>query len=175
MKNTTLDIYRSAIVNQFEAIYCTIDTLIEQCPDEQWNAPVVNLRFCQAVFHVLFFSDLYLGTDVDSLHKQDFHREHTKLFGDYEELEDRPQQRMYRKNDMKIYLQHCRLKAKSVISAETESSVSRSPGFEWFNLPRAEVHLLNLRHLIHHAAQLSMRLRIDTGEGAGWVRSGWVE
>jgi hypothetical protein len=43
------------------------------------------------------------------------------------------------------------------------------------SLSRAELHIYNIRHIQHHAGQLSLRLRLETGEGVDWVGSGWRE
>ena len=66
-------------------------------------------------------------------------------------------------------------KARHVIAAETESSLATTPGFDWLDFSRAEVHVYNLRHLFHHAGQLSLRQRINVGEGVKWIHSGWSD
>ncbi|NND98115.1 MAG: DinB family protein [Pirellulaceae bacterium] len=169
-----IELYRESIANQFAAAYATLADCIERCPESAWQAPVVELTFDQVMFHVLFFSDVYLGAELAALRGQDFHRQHAEFFGDYEELEDRKQQASYSKDGIRDYLKHCREKAVSVIATETSESLAARPGFDWLDFSRAEVHVYNLRHLYHHGGQLSMRLRIDTGDGATWVRSGNV-
>jgi hypothetical protein len=42
-------------------------------------------------------------------------------------------------------------------------------------MSRAELYVYNLRHIQHHAAQLSLRLRLDHGVNIAWVGSGWRE
>jgi len=56
-----LDVFKHTTTNQFEAAFCTLNACIERCPKSAWNAPIVNLLFCQVVFHTLFFADYYLG------------------------------------------------------------------------------------------------------------------
>lgn len=168
-----IDIYTELIANQFEAAFCTLGACVDRCPDANWEAPVASLKFCQVAFHTLIFADLYLGRDVDSLRQQSFHREHEAVFADYEELEERVQQQVYDKPFIKAYLQHCRDKASSVIALETEETLSSRPGFEGRPYSRAELHVTNIRHIIHHAAQLSLRLRLDAGVDIPWIASGW--
>lgn len=146
---------------------------VQQCSEENWDAPVANLKFCQAMFHALICTDLYLGPDEDALPDQPFHRVHVSEFADYEELEDRPQQRLYDKSFIEEYLKHCRDKAQQVVSDETQETLDGPSGFDWLKLSRAELHVYNIRHIHHHAAQLSLRLRLDTGGGIPWVGSGW--
>ena len=148
---------------------------IDRCPETNWNAPVANLKFCQVAFHALFFADAYLGPDLDSQREQPFHRENSSVFADYEELAGRVQQAFYDKPFVKAYLQHCREKASQVIAAETTETLNQRAGFDRLKISRAELHVYNIRHIHHHAAQLSLRLRIDTGEDIRWIGSGWKE
>ncbi len=70
-------------------------------------------------------------------------------------------------------MRHCRAKAKAVVDAETEDSLAQRPGFDWLEFSRAEVHVYNIRHIHHHAAQLSLHLSQKTGEAVAWQSSGW--
>jgi hypothetical protein len=157
-----IGLYKELISGKFEAAFCMLAACTERCPDELWYAPVGNLKFCQVVFHTLFYADVYLCRDLNSLREQPFHREHAAAFADYEELEERRQQALYDKPFIRKYLRHCREKAGSVVA-----------GFDWLKFSRAEVHVYNIRHIQHHAAQLSLRLRQDSGDGIPWVGSGW--
>jgi DinB superfamily len=168
-----IDTFKELIANQYEAAFCMLASCVTRCPDANWDRPVGNLKFCQVAFHTLFFADVYLGRDLKSLREQSFHRDHAAVFADYEELEDREQQAVYGKSFIQAYLQHCRGKALQVIAAETADVLGSRPGFDWLKFSRAEVHVYNIRHIQHHAAQLSLRLRLDTGDGIPWVGAGW--
>ena len=171
-----LETYKQLIANQFDAALCMLDSCVERCPDAIWNSPVANLKFCQVAFHALFFADYYLGPpDDDSFRRQPFHRENPHIFRDYEELEDRVQVLLYDKPAIKAYLGHCRKQALQVIAAETEESLAAPCGFARKHFSRAELNVLNIRHIQHHAAQLSLRLRLDAHDGVPWVASGWRE
>ncbi|MEX2141167.1 MAG: DinB family protein [Pirellulales bacterium] len=168
-----LDTFKELIGHQFEAAFCALNACVERCPEAAWNAPVANLAFCQVAFHTLFFADFYLGQNEDAFRQQPFHREHALFFRDYEELEDRKQQLLYDRPSITVYLQHCRQKAAQVIAAETTESLTVLAGFPWLKFSRAELHVYNIRHIQHHAAQLSLRLRIDFNADLPWCRSGW--
>jgi hypothetical protein len=168
-----VDVLKQLLVSQFHAALCTLGACIDRCPESLWIAPVGNLKFCQVAFHAVFFGDLYLGKDVKSLRLQPFHQANPQFFRDYEELEDRPQQLLYDKPGIQAYVQHVRRNANEVIAAETAESLSVKPGFDWLKFTRAEVHAYNTRHLQHHAAQLSLRLRLDAGIEIPWVGTGW--
>ena len=42
-------------------------------------------------------------------------------------------------------------------------------GFSWYNVPKAEHQIINIRHIQYHQAQLADRLRAATGAGVGWA------
>ena len=167
-----LSLYRQATTNQYIAALLTLKKCVQQCPEHLWNAPVVNLKYSQVVFHALFFTDVYLGPNLAALREQTFHRDNPDFFADYEELEDRPPVRAYSKPQLELYVRHCDVKARDVLALETEDELAAEAGFDWLPFSRAEVHVSNVRHLQHHAAQLSLHLNQRTGAGVGWVRSG---
>lgn len=166
------DIFRKSTTSQMLAALKTVEACVIKCPEELWHEPIVNLKFCQAAFHVLFFTDVYLGRDLAALYEQKFHKQHPDMFGVYEELEDDAPVQLHEKSLILDYVQHCIEKTERVIPNESDETLASAPGFDWLSFSRAEVHLYNLRHIQHHAAQLSMRLNLDTGSGVDWVFSG---
>jgi hypothetical protein len=167
------DTYKQLVVNQFEAALSTLNICINKCPEIAWNGQVGNLKFCQVTFHMLFFTDFYLGPDAESFRKQPFHQENKDFFRHYEELEDRQQVELYEKRAIKKYLKHCREKAVQVVTGETPETLTGPSGFKRRTCSRAELHVYNMRHIQHHAGQLSLRLRIDHGIEIPWIASGW--
>ncbi len=166
-------VIKQAFSGQFEAALCTLRNCVDRCPDKLWNTPVAELEFNQAAFHALFYADVYLGQNTQALREQEFHRQCAEAFADYEELEDRRQQNKYTRSFVNQYIEHCLNKARVVIAAETEASLAARCGFEWLEISRAELYIYNTRHLQHHAAQLSLRLRLNEDEFIGWIRNGW--
>ena len=172
-----LDTLRELLAHQYEAALSTLNLCIARCPDASWNESVANWRFCQAAFHAVFWTDLYLqpDDDVDALKRQPFHVQHARTFGNYEELEDRPQVLLYGRPFVLSYLGHVRLKAQETIARESADALSGPSGFHWRKCSRAELHVLNIRHIQHHAAQLSLRLRLDAHVEIPWVGHAWKE
>jgi hypothetical protein len=168
-----LDMVKKVLAGQFEAALGTLRRCIEECPKAGWDGPVANLAFCQAAFHALFYADCYLGLNTEALRQQEFHRENADIFRDYEEMEDRKQQNLYERPWVMTYLEFCRQKAARVIAAETADTLAARCGFEWLDITRAELYVYNIRHIQHHAAQLSLRLRLGADADIRWVRSGW--
>jgi hypothetical protein len=168
-----LDVCKTLLTNQFEAALCTLGKCIDGCPEANWNARVGNYAFCQVAFHTLFFADYYLGQNPDEFRRQPFHAEHTEFFRDYEELADHAPRNLYDRTAIQTYLAYCRQRALEVIASETTESLGARCGFPPKTFTRAELYVYNIRHIQHHVAQLSLRLRIDAGADIPWVGSGW--
>ena len=166
-----LVLFKELILGQYEAALSMLDMAIRKCPAPLWNGPVANNTFSESAFHVLFFGDLYLGIDVDAQKTQSFHQANAEHFRDYEELEPRKPTYTYERAFVEQYLVFCRDKARRVMAEETSESLAAPAGFSWLDTSRAEVHLYNIRHLQHHAAQLIMRLRLENSD----AELPWVE
>ncbi len=104
---------------------------------------------------------------------QPFHRENADFFRDYEEFEDRRPVLLYDRLTMQQYVEHCRQKAPQSLAAEMPESLAAPCGFPRKSFSRAELHVYSIRHIQHHAAQLSLRLRLDHEIDTPWVRTGW--
>ncbi len=164
------------LAHQFEVSHCTLHLAVARCPEANWEKAVGKLPFCQVAFHAIFFGDLYLqaGEGREALRGQEFHVEHAAEFGDYEELEDREPVRLYGKSFVMEYLQFVRGKARETVARESGEVLAGPSGFSWRKCSRAELHVYNIRHIQHHAAQLSLRLRIDAGVEIPWVSHEWA-
>lgn len=171
------DVLRDLLAHQYEASLCTLHMAIFRCPDADWHKPVANMKFCQVAFHVVFFGDVYLqpSDDLDALKKQAFHLDHAADFRDYEELEDRAQVLTYEKPFVLDYLQFVRLKARQTIERESVAVLAGPSGFRRRTCSRAELHVYNIRHIQHHAAQMSLRLRLSCGIDIPWVSHAWKD
>jgi len=171
------EILQELLAHQFEASLCTLHLAVTRCPEAKWDEPVGKLKFCQVAFHTLFCADVYLqaGEGREALRGQAFHVEHAGEFRDYEELEDREPVLVYGKPFVLEYLQFVRGKARETVGRESAEVLSGPSGFSWRKCSRAELHVYNIRHIQHHAAQLSLRLRIDAGVEIPWVGHAWKE
>lgn len=170
-----IDTFRALIANQFEAALCWLNMCVEKCPDALWNAPVGDYKFCQVVFHALFFADYYLGSDEASFRDQGFHLDNAQLFQDYEELEDRLPVMLYDRAALQTYVQHCRIKVAVALQSETEASLAAPSTFGRRSFSRGELYVYNIRHLQDHATQLGGFLGREAAVEIPWVGSGWRE
>jgi len=62
--------------------------------------------------------------------------------------------------------------AKRACPSSLENLKLRKACFTGRNSPRAELHVYNIRRIQHHAAQLNLRLRLDTNVDIPWIGSG---
>ena len=164
---------KEVFANQFHAALCTLSECIDRCPDAAWKSKIVNLEFSQVAFHTLIFADYYLGEGDETFRRQPFHLDNQGRFGEYEEFEDRVPVTLYEPPFIQAYVAHCRAKSSATIATETAESLSAKSPFPRLAFSRAEVHVHNIRHIQHHAAQLILRLRRDYQQDMPWFKSGW--
>lgn len=170
-----IEITKQLLSNQYEAALCTLQSCVVNCPDSLWQTKVVRYPVSQVVFHTLFFADYYLEAQEGEIEKQPFHQDHKEWFADYEQLEYREPTSTYEKEDILRYLAHCREKAVRVVASEDEQTLKGPTGFTRRDFSRAELHVYNVRHIQHHAAQIIMRLRLESDVDIGWFGSGWMQ
>lgn len=78
-------------------------------------------------------------------------------------------ERVYAKDELQTYLQHCRRKCQKTIENLTDEQSRRSCVFSWGEVSFAELLLYNMRHVQHHAAQLNLILRHKTDTATDWI------
>ena len=161
-----MDFWRSAIRRQFHAAIDMLANAIEACPGSLWPGHGRG-AFWYLAFHVLFFLDLYLSPeDEDRFHPP-------PPFG-RGELEDEVvlPERVYGKDELLGYLDHCRKRLDAVMAGMTEAWVENPCPFAYRAMSNGELLLYNMRHVQHHAAQLNMLLRQAGGSPPRWVSKG---
>lgn len=58
-------LWRDVVWQQFGATIDTLENAVLACPDEVWGDRLRQPEFWYAVFHTLFFLDLYLSDSLD--------------------------------------------------------------------------------------------------------------
>ncbi len=164
----------STIASQFHASLSMLRATIERCTDDLWTEPVGKHAFWLVAYHTLFYTDLYLGIDVESFRPQPFHREDENFMGHrpYPPFDAVEIGAPHEKARILGYEDHCQTKVDEVVLAETSESLAAPAGFEWLMFSREELHLYNIRHIQHHTAQLSLVETIRQGQGVDWVAMG---
>ena len=170
------DFLKQSLINQFHAALSMFQDAVEQCPDEHWESDVGRFPFWHVAYHTLFYVDLYLSPTLEAYKRPSFHREELRQFGRRPEApENITSEEPFDKETILGYIEHCRVKAIETISAETEESLQGPSGFWWYKIPRLEFCLNNIRHLQHHASQMSVRLRRLADVHVEWIGSGFKQ
>jgi hypothetical protein len=140
-----------------------LENAVAACPDDLWDDSGQQPEFWYLVYHTLFFLDLSLSGSVAG-----FTPPAPFTLAELDPAGVRPD-RAYGKTELRVYLDHCRTKCRSVLAATTETTASERSAIPWFEASMAELHLYNMRHVQHHAAQLHLILRQKTDSAPGWV------
>ena len=164
---------RSALKSQHHAALKTLRDTIEKCPESMWNDPADGFAsFWRVAYHALFFSHFYLQQDQKDFTPWSRARTEAQLLGGvwWENGRDPKPCEPYTKQDLLEYWQVCDAMIDSGIDALDLSAAQC--GFPWYKMPTLEHQLVNIRHIQHHAAALSSRLRRSAalrfrGLGAG--------
>jgi hypothetical protein len=166
-----IDYFKQIVTTQYEASLAMLNQCIAACPTEHWEGKIANGTFRWVAYHALFFTDLYLSPNEHAFSLRDVHRRG----GD----ERQPiESSGLSKDDTLIYLPLCRQKIHESLACETEASLAGPSGFSWYKITRGEMHLVNIRHIQHHAGQLSAYLRrvdeqLKDRKTLRWIGSGW--
>ncbi len=161
-----IDYFRQILTTQFEASLSMLNLGIQNCPPEHWEGKIASSTFRQIAYHTLFFVDVYLSPTEESFVLRELHqRGGDELWAD--PCVGLP------KDETLSYLLLCRQKMIETLAAETEVSLTGPSGFSYRRFSRGELHLYNIRHIQHHAGQMSAYLRRVADQSTPWVGSGW--
>ena len=166
-----LEYLKQVIQDQFDASLAMLDSCIGLCPAEHWEGQIGQAPFWQVAYHTLFFVDLYLSQDEASFRPPSAFREEAIDLGLANHRSGAAATAITpcEKELVADYVEHCRAKAAEVIAAETEQSLAKPSGFPWYPMSRGEHHLASIRHIQHHAGQLSAYLRKHSDKNAPWI------
>ena len=168
-----IESYKNLVIAQYEAAFSTFDSILKQVPQNVWTGNIASKGFDQSAFHALFYTDVYLSQNEHVVREQEFHIQHTDVFEGYEEFTFDPPIKRYTLDFVKEYLSFCLDKSRSSVEAETEESLAGEAEFSWQSISRGELHVYNIRHIQHHAAQLILRIRLESEIDIKWYFSGW--
>jgi hypothetical protein len=165
--------FQTIVGSQFRAALGMLEECIRACPAEHWEGPIGKYAFWHVAYHALCFVDCYLTASNDEFQRIVAERAGTAFNphpAGIAELEDEYPSRLFTREELLAYAGLCREKLGSVLLRETDANLDGSSGFSWLPFSRAELHLYNLRHVQHHAGQLSAALR-RVGVDTRWIKS----
>jgi len=164
--------WKTILWQQFGAAIEMLENAMRACPDELWadfskppEWPERNVvGFWYIAFHTLFFLDFYLsGHSEGFMPPAPFSLDEMSPDGLLPEMP-------YSKAELLGYLEYCRKKCRETMEAMTDEKARERCGFDRLDMSVAELSFYNMRHVQHHAAQLNLLLRQQTGSAPKWVR-----
>lgn len=170
-----IDHLKSVLTGQFEASLAMLRSGLVTCPDNHWENKIAYGTIRWAAYHTLFIADLYLSKSFEDFKMLDLHEEGGDERGDV------ACKGLSREKTI-AYVPHCLAKARESIAMETEASLQGPSGIPWYDkYTRLELHMVNIRHIQHHAAQIHAYLRREAFAPEAdrkvlpWVGKGWRE
>ena len=164
-------IWKTLLWPQFGAAIDMIENAVRVCPDDLWSDASRRpewierdvVGFWYLVYHTLFFLDLYLSETPEGFAPPaPFTLDELDPAGLLPECP-------YTKDQLQSYLEYGRGKCRATIAALTDEKAREHCGFARLDMSRGELLLYNMRHVQHHAGQLNLMLRQNTGTAPRWV------
>jgi hypothetical protein len=156
--------WKTTLWRQFGAAIDMLENAVLACPDGLWGDRSRRPEFWYLVFHTLFWLDCYLTDDAKS-----FAPPPPFTLSELDPAGVLPE-RVYAKRELLDYLEHGRRKCQTTLAALTEERARERHVFGSVDLAVGELHLYNLRHVQHGAAQLNLILRQTAGGAPAWVK-----
>ncbi len=156
-------IWKTIIWQQFGASIDMLENAMLACPDEIWGDRSEQPECWYLAYHTLFWLDLYLSGSIE-----EFSPPAPFTLDELDPAGLLPE-RVYAKEELQIYLRHCRRKCRATIQSLTDEKANELFAFGWGEVSFAELLLYNMRHVQHHAAQLNLILRQKIDSAPGWV------
>lgn len=163
---------RLVLKSQYHAALKTLKAAIETCPDVMWADPADEApAFWRVAYHTLFFAHFYLQQNKDVFKRWERHRAEAEMFAvPWENFRAPKPCGPYTKADLLEYW--------AIVDGAIDAGVDKLDletaqcGFPWYKMGTLEHQIVNIRHIQHHAAILSGRLRREARIGIDWVGKG---
>ena len=165
------DAWRDITWQQFGAALDMFGQAMGECPEQLWQRPMWGehtdrpdlSEFWYVAYHTLFWIDFYLSGDEATFSPPE-------PFGltEFDPSGLMPE-RLYSKDELQMYLAHCRRKCRATIEALTDEQAGRLLRCPWGEMPFMELLLYNMRHVQEHGAQMRMYLGQQLGLEPGWI------
>ena len=150
---------KQAIWNQLGASLDMLENAIRMCSDEHWD----TFEFWHNAYHCIFWTDYYL-----TIEPSDFIPPEPFDLSEFDPTRSLPE-RLFTKRELVNYLEHCRQKAKQLITELTDETFEKRWINDYKNYSLLEILLYNLRHVQHHSTQLNLLLRQKINNAPPWV------
>ncbi len=159
---------RKALKVQYHAALEMLRQTIERCPDKLWTAGGHPSQYWQIAYHALFFTHLYLQPDEKAFCPWEHHHEEYQFLEQVPWPPHQPPQlgEPYTKSEVMEYWHICDEMIDTTV--DTLDLNASTCGFWWYEMPKLDHQLMNIRHVQHHVGQLDERFRV-AGDEIGWI------
>ena len=177
-----IEALRATLKSQYQGALTMLRGAIEQCPDDLWAAEDHDCPYWQIAYHTLFYAHLYIQPTEHDFEAWEHHQTDIQYLdrlpapAEIENLIEPPDRKAqtgkpYTKAQLLEYWTFC----DSIVDPTVDKLdlLDADSGFSWKKMSRAEHQIASIRHIQHHTAQLSARLRDAGGEGVGWISVVW--
>jgi hypothetical protein len=163
---------QKVLKSQYHASLAMLRKAIEQCPDEMWIGGEHLNSFWQIAYHALFYAHLYLQPNEAAFRPWEHHQMEVQnqdgLTFPADPKSNHPViPQPYSKQQVLDYWSF----VDQIVDATVDSIDLTNPesGFWWYKCSKLEHQFVNIRHIQHHSAQLSDRLRSKANIHVDWV------
>lgn len=152
---------RGSLKRQYHASLKTLRIAIDKCPDTMWNNPADGgAAFCRVAYHTLFFAHFYLQQGHEGYIPWPKHQDGAQ------DLRNPTCTPLTRQDTLEFW-DYCN----AAVDPAVDKLDLDAPqcGFPWYKMPTLDHQIVNIRHIQHHAAALSSRLRREAKIEVEWV------
>ena len=157
-----MDSTQSVIAAQYRASLAMLRDAIEKCTDELWCDQRHDPAYWRIAYHTLFFTDLYLSENHDTFCAWDRHVKKYEALDPLVRIDGDP----YTRADLSGYTAHL---TRTVEERVAGLDLAGPSGMSWLSFTKLELQFYNIRHIHHHAGQLTVWLREELGSEIDWV------
>jgi len=152
------------VEGQFGASIEMLENVIKVCPEKLFGDRSNKPEYWYLVYHTIFWLDFYLSESPDSFYPPPPFTL-TEL-----DPEGVLPERVYTKSELVEYLEHGRVKLKSLLKNLSEESIKRHYKYGSVEMSFGELIIYNLRHVQHGVEQLNLILHQKIDIAPGWVK-----
>ena len=166
MSNVQTDLIKTSLADQIAASLKMLQACVDQCTDDLWETePIGRCKYWEVAYHIAFYADLYLTPHINQYTSEpDWAWPNAaglghKMEPPFDPLKPEELGPVLDRTKVAQYLADTVAKLHRIIPSETDETLAGESGFFWYPINRLAMHLVNLRHIMHHTGQLSAALR----------------
>lgn len=162
---------QAALTSQYHAALAMLRQAVERCPDDLWAGGNYPVPFWRVAYHTLFYTHFYLAQSERAFRPWELHRDEHQFLSSVPWPPHRPPAtgEPYTRAQILEYWRFCDAMIDGAV-AQLDLDAPEC-GFPWYQMPKLEHQIMNIRHVQHHAALLAGRLRLAGVAAVDWIGS----